>query len=134
MRKNGLRESTTKFCSENECSRGFYARGLCHKHYQAWRRTDSFTRVVFEERTCTLDGCEKKHHAAGYCQEHLDRLGRHGDPRKAIFRDGTSITKEVTSLSGAGAIPMLQQVGIWAVPSTRMRQCITATVIAWTIG
>ncbi len=94
MRKNGLRESTTKFCSENECSRGFYARGLCHKHYQAWRRTDSFTRVVFEERTCTLDGCEKKHHAAGYCQEHLDRLGRHGDPRKAIFRDGTSITKE----------------------------------------
>lgn len=94
MRRNGLRESTTKFCSEAGCGRGLYARGLCHKHYQAWRNTDSFTRVVYERRICTLDGCQKEHHAAGYCHEHYDRVKRHGNPRRVIFRDGTSIHKQ----------------------------------------
>jgi HNH endonuclease len=93
VRKNGLRESTTKACSEDGCGRGLYARGLCHKHYQAWRNTDSFTRVVYERRICTLAGCQKEHQAAGYCREHYDRLKRHGDPQRVVFRDGTSIHK-----------------------------------------
>ncbi len=93
MRKDGLRKSTTKFCSEDGCNRGLYACGSCHKHYQAWRKSDAFTRVVFEQRICTLEGCQREHRAAGYCQEHYDRLKRHGDPQRVIFRDGTSITE-----------------------------------------
>jgi hypothetical protein len=94
MRKYGARESTTKICTVADCERGLYARGLCHKHYQAWRASPSFAKVMYRNRVCSLETCDKRHHAIGYCQEHYGRLMRHGDPQGAIGRVVTSITRD----------------------------------------
>ena len=92
LRKNGARESSTKFCTKSGCGRGLYARGYCHKHYQAWRSSPSFFKIVHQDRACGLNECDKRHHAGDYCQEHYGRLVRHGNPRGAADRDGTSVT------------------------------------------
>lgn len=93
MRKNGTREST-KYCAVIGCGRGLYARGFCRKHYRSWRASPSFVKVVYQNRTCSLEKSDKRHHAGGYCQEHYGRFVRHGDPRKTVDRVGTSITED----------------------------------------
>lgn len=85
-------------CEAPDCDRLFYGKGLCHKHYQAWKKYGHHAGVVTAHvgRTCSVDGCEKRHFGLGYCKAHHRRFWRRGTtdrhvrtPRK--FRHGAYV-------------------------------------------
>lgn len=46
-------------CKVDGCSGAVFARGLCGKHYNQWRRNNA--------KPCKLAGCERKAEKRGYC-------------------------------------------------------------------
>lgn len=67
-------------CEVDDCERRFYGRGLCQKHYQAWRKYGHHDAVVQAHvgRKCSVEGCERGHYGLGYCRAHHRRVWRRG--------------------------------------------------------
>jgi hypothetical protein len=60
-------------CSVAKCKQPVRAKGLCRKHYIAWRRE-----AVGEHhryKVCSKEGCRKKRVAGGLCEEHAGSGG-----------------------------------------------------------
>lgn len=71
------RPPTRRLCTEPDCTRVVKGRGLCSRHYQAWRtsRTPSL-----KDPGCAVGGCQGRHHARGWCSLHYQRWRATGDP------------------------------------------------------
>ena len=59
-------------CTSEGCSRSPKSRGLCHKHYMRWWKSQQTVE-------CKVDGCVKKLYARGLCGMHYQRV-RAGGP------------------------------------------------------
>ena len=55
-------------CSVDKCKQPIRAKGLCRKHYLAWRRGDMGSKHRY--KTCSKEGCRKPVQFAGRCEEH----------------------------------------------------------------
>jgi hypothetical protein len=55
-------------CSVDKCKQPMRAKGLCRKHYLAWRRGDMGKKQRY--KTCSKEGCRKPAQFAGRCEEH----------------------------------------------------------------
>ena len=66
-----------RICSIEGCSSTVANRGMCQRHYNAWRR-------AIAASACRVDGCPKPAGvpgtAKGYCSGHYQRLKKYGDP------------------------------------------------------
>lgn len=66
-------------CSDPDCDRRAFARGMCGKHYSRWRyRNPDATRKF--RQGCSVNGCDQPHAGKGYCAAHYDKWHRWGDP------------------------------------------------------
>lgn len=79
-----MQDDNTILCSELNCDRPKYCRGICQRHYaRAYyrRRHPGFRpRGLYEH--CTVGDCRKRHWARGFCNKHYRRWEKHGDPLK----------------------------------------------------
>ena len=69
-------------CSEGECESPALSRGLCNKHYKAWRRRGSPVEPALSERApavCALAGCELRATVRGHCGKHYKMRVRNGE-------------------------------------------------------
>lgn len=55
-------------CSLEKCKQPVRAKGLCRKHYIAWRRGTVGAKHRY--KTCSKEGCRKPATASGKCEEH----------------------------------------------------------------
>lgn len=55
-------------CSVEKCKQPIRAKGLCRKHFMAWRRKDLGKKHHY--KTCSKEGCRKPAQFAGRCEEH----------------------------------------------------------------
>jgi hypothetical protein len=55
-------------CSVDKCKQPIRAKGLCRKHFLAWRRGDMGKKHRYN--TCSKEGCRKPAKFAGRCEEH----------------------------------------------------------------
>jgi hypothetical protein len=74
-------------CTVPNCERKQYGRGMCHMHWQRWRKHGDPAVI---HRTpprygCEVAGCEGKHVARGFCDRHYKRLMQYGDPLALRF-------------------------------------------------
>jgi HNH endonuclease len=69
-----------RICSEESCERKAWARGLCDKHYQTWRRAQPGA------TSCQVEGCTRKHLSRGMCATHYARWQATGDPTRKYAR------------------------------------------------
>lgn len=67
-------------CSIEKCANKHYARGLCRKHYQQFRKSKDFT--YFKRDVCSIEGCSRLAKGYGWCNTHYQRWKRNGDPNK----------------------------------------------------
>jgi len=73
-------------CETDECDREVKARGLCHRHYEAARRTNQIETRPWRRGTpqCSAPGCERPNEARGLCKNHyrqeVTRLHRAANP------------------------------------------------------
>ena len=70
---------TERTCTIDECGRKTKARGLCGKHYQAWRTANGLVGPA-QRVGCSIDGCTSLVRAKGLCGAHYRRVQSHGDP------------------------------------------------------
>lgn len=69
----------TRTCQVKNCRKRYYARGLCPKHYQAWRTYGKHQAVVDRnERPCSVKGCNRTQYAKGWCNAHYKRWWKRG--------------------------------------------------------
>ena len=69
----GLRKATAaapegERCSVDKCKQPIRARGLCRKHYMAWRRGEYGKKQRY--KICSKEGCRKPATLHGRCDEH----------------------------------------------------------------
>lgn len=71
-----------RMCEVPGCERRFYGKGLCHKHYQGWRKYGHNDDVVQAHvgRICSIEDCGRPHYGLGYCKAHHRRVWRRGTP------------------------------------------------------
>jgi hypothetical protein len=55
-------------CRAPKCKQEVRAKGLCRKHYIAWRREDLGEHHRY--KVCSREGCRKKRVTGGLCEEH----------------------------------------------------------------
>lgn len=65
-------------CSVPDCKKPVHGRGLCHRHYERWRKHGS--PAIGPRSGCTVDGCHGIHEARGFCARHYKRWQAHKDP------------------------------------------------------
>jgi hypothetical protein len=55
-------------CRTPKCKQSVRAKGLCRKHYIAWRREDLGEHHRY--KICSKEGCRKPRTSGGLCEEH----------------------------------------------------------------
>ena len=65
-------------CSVEKCAQPVRAKGLCRKHYQAWRRGDDVG-PAHRYKVCSKEGCRQKRMYGGLCAEHAGKAAPAGD-------------------------------------------------------
>lgn len=73
-------------CSVESCDQiKKFNNGLCHKHYQRWKRHGDPTIITQFPLLgrCKVDGCLTKDRSKGYCSMHYQRYCDFGDPGPA---------------------------------------------------
>ena len=69
-------------CTQEDCGGPVLARGLCNKHYKAWRRSGApegrFVQVR-DAQPCTEPSCDSAARIRGYCGKHYKRAVRSGE-------------------------------------------------------
>lgn len=66
-----------RLCDMPDCGKPFYAKGLCHKHFNRLSRKGFLASRVFIPTVCSLNGCQKiADGALGFCKFHYDRYKR----------------------------------------------------------
>jgi hypothetical protein len=55
-------------CSVDKCRQPIRAKGLCRKHFMAWRRGEAGDHHRY--KTCSKEGCRKPRAKGGLCDEH----------------------------------------------------------------
>lgn len=69
-------------CAAPGCDSGkIVGRGLCGKHYQQAKRTDTLPPLPEKPTQCLIENCDKPIHQRGWCHMHYQRYRRLGDPR-----------------------------------------------------
>jgi hypothetical protein len=68
-------------CSVDKCKQPIRAKGLCRKHYLAWRRGDLGKKHRY--KTCSKEGCRKPAQFAGRCEEHRKGAAAEAAPAAA---------------------------------------------------
>lgn len=61
----------SKICSEEQCEKPHYAKGLCYRHY--------YKQLRARFPPCAAEGCEQRSDRRGLCPIHYQRLRRHGN-------------------------------------------------------
>ena len=59
-------------CSVEKCNQPVRAKGLCRKHFHAWRR-GADVGVAARYKVCSKEGCRKKRMYGGLCAEHAGK-------------------------------------------------------------
>jgi len=70
-------------CSVTGCTKPYYSRDYCRKHYVRWRRHGDSEHVGKPgppRRTCNIPDCPGGQVGQGLCDKHYRRLRRWGDP------------------------------------------------------
>ena len=65
-------------CSVEKCAQPVRAKGLCRKHFMAWRR-GADVGVAVRYKVCSKEGCRKKRMHGGLCEEHAGKAAPAGD-------------------------------------------------------
>jgi len=65
-------------CSVEKCAQPVRAKGLCRKHYHAWRR-GADVGLAHRYKVCSKEGCRKKRMYGGVCDEHAGKAAPAGD-------------------------------------------------------
>jgi hypothetical protein len=65
-------------CSVEKCAQPVRAKGLCRKHFMAWRRGGDVG-VALRYKVCSKEGCRKKRVHGGLCEEHAGKTAPAGD-------------------------------------------------------
>jgi hypothetical protein len=65
-------------CSVEKCAQPVRAKGLCRKHFMAWRRGGDVG-VALRYKVCSKEGCRKKRMYGGLCDEHAGKAAPAGE-------------------------------------------------------
>jgi hypothetical protein len=65
-------------CSVEKCSQPIRAKGLCRKHFHAWRR-GADVGVAARYKVCSKEGCRKAREYGGLCAEHAGKAAPEGE-------------------------------------------------------
>jgi hypothetical protein len=65
-------------CGVEKCNQPIRAKGLCRKHFQAWRR-GADVGVAHRYKVCSKEGCRKQRMYGGLCDEHAGKAAPAGD-------------------------------------------------------
>ena len=65
-------------CSVEKCAQPVRAKGLCRKHFMAWRR-GADVGVAHRYKVCSKEGCRKPRMYGGLCDEHAGKAAPAGD-------------------------------------------------------
>ena len=64
-------------CSVEKCAQPLRAKGLCRKHFMAWRR-GAAVGVAARYKVCSKEGCRKPREHGGLCAEHAGKAAPEG--------------------------------------------------------
>lgn len=86
-------------CNVPDCTSPARTRGMCHKHYQRFRRNGDPVaapprrgRPKKPETPCSVEDCASSVHSRGMCQRHYRRWKKHGDPGISLTGGGKGRT------------------------------------------
>jgi hypothetical protein len=65
-------------CSIEKCTQPVRAKGLCRKHFVAWRRGTNVG-IAHRYKVCSKEGCRKRREFGGLCAEHAGKGTPAGD-------------------------------------------------------
>jgi hypothetical protein len=65
-------------CSVEKCAQPIRAKGLCRKHFMAWRRGGDVG-VAARYKVCSKEGCRKAREYGGLCAEHAGKAAPEGE-------------------------------------------------------
>jgi hypothetical protein len=65
-------------CSVEKCAQPVRAKGLCRKHYHAWRR-GADVGPAHRYKICSKEACRKAREYGGLCAEHAGKAAPAGD-------------------------------------------------------
>ncbi len=65
-------------CSVEKCNQPIRAKGLCRKHFHAWRR-GADVGVASRYKVCSKEGCRKPREYGGLCAEHAGKAAPEGE-------------------------------------------------------
>ena len=75
-------KTLTKICSVDGCSKVYFAKGLCRKHYRRFSSYGRLHKIRYPRnekiRKCKVEDCNGIHYAKDFCQKHYDRLRNYG--------------------------------------------------------
>lgn len=93
-------------CSLDDCDTKSYARGLCSKHYQRWKKANGYPKGQRKPRpSCSVEGCDRPHNSRGLCHMHWLRQHRHGDPAQVAVIVGDDAARWWSYVNQSGPVP-----------------------------
>lgn len=74
---------TNRTCCTPDCGNDVLARGMCRRHYMAWRESnpDKVRRYLSTDGECSVSECEELRSAKGMCRRHYNQWSYSKKPR-----------------------------------------------------